>query len=849
MKQLTTVTLGFLLAAACANEPVPSPSVPAAQTQPSALETSFAAAAREYQVPQSVLKGIAYVETRVSPTAGLVSQNGGHGLMALVERDDWRKLSRASELTGTPAARLKLEPADNVRGAAAVLRELFDETARTDASLQPHEVGDWYQAVSLYPGYDSAAGAYDYAADVFLRLEQGFSVRLPDGAVVLAPTASQWRERAPQQAARRDALNGSDYPEAVTFLPSPHNSSRSTYEFVVIHTMQGSYSGCKSWFQNPTSKVSANYLVRSSDGEITQMVRDSRAAWHAQCYNGRSIGIEHEGFIQDPGRWYTEKMYAESAKLTRWLTERYGIPRTRSRIIGHAEVASGCNTGGHTDPGSGWNWSKYMSLVNGSSVTPTSGVLTGAIYQQGDLANRVAGAVVTVGSQSVTTQADGMYQFTLSPGAYTVSVSKTGFGNNSVQRTVTAASTTWGSMELNATTATGILRGKVYIFNPSSPNDLSQSVSGATVSISPGGQTATTGADGNWLFTLAPGTYTVTATANGYANNSQTRTVVASGTAWGSVGLSPASGADVQPPQLSFTTPSDGASLSLGAIDVEGTASDDRGLITTVKLSLNGAPAIDVPVSGGNFKKSLTLKPGSNTLALSASDAAGNTGTASITVVFNAGVAGTVFQGEDESAKLSGITVDLLEAQSRVKVSTATTGADGRFVLPVMTVPADYILVAHASGFTTSSQTVTVPDDQQLVVDISLQAAGEVLDQGLAFTDPVDGATVNTESATIYGIVEGFELLGVKVNDVEAELLGHGGFAATIPLVEGDNAVTAVGTGLGGETVSATMHITRALANGKGPMNATGGCGCSSSAGFVWLLLGALPLIRRRRHG
>ena len=115
--------------------------------------------------------------------------------------------------------------------------------------------------------------------------------------------------------------------------------------------------------------MSANYIVRSHDGEITQMVHDADAAWHAQCYNRRSIGIEHEGYVADPGTWYTEAMYSESAKLTRWAADRYGIAKNRTHIIGHYEVAPSCNTADHTDPGSGWNWTHYMDLVN--SGVPT----------------------------------------------------------------------------------------------------------------------------------------------------------------------------------------------------------------------------------------------------------------------------------------------------------------------------------------------------------------------------------------------------------------------------------------------------------------------------------------------
>ncbi|HMS56840.1 MAG TPA: N-acetylmuramoyl-L-alanine amidase [Fimbriimonadaceae bacterium] len=154
-------------------------------------------------------------------------------------------------------------------------------------------------------------------------------------------------------------------------------SSRPTstpIQYVVIHIMEGYYNGSISWFKNPSSDVSAHYLLRSSDGDITQMVREKDIAWHAGnwTYNTRSIGIEHEGFGNNPA-WLTPIMYQSSAALTRTLTNRYGIPRDRTRILGHREVP-GASTG---CPGNHWNWDTYMTIVQldgafESATVPTS---------------------------------------------------------------------------------------------------------------------------------------------------------------------------------------------------------------------------------------------------------------------------------------------------------------------------------------------------------------------------------------------------------------------------------------------------------------------------------------------
>lgn len=159
-----------------------------------------------------------------------------------------------------------------------------------------------------------------------------------------------------------------DHPAAFWNPADPSNYTVSarpdTYPimYVIIHVAQGYYSGTINWFQYPGSNVSAHYVVKSSDGEITQMVRHKDIAWHAGNwnYNTWSIGIEHEGYINDPS-WFTDQMYESSAALTGYICDLYGIPKTRTYIIGHNEVPGAT----HTDPGPYWDWDYYMQLVTG----------------------------------------------------------------------------------------------------------------------------------------------------------------------------------------------------------------------------------------------------------------------------------------------------------------------------------------------------------------------------------------------------------------------------------------------------------------------------------------------------
>ncbi|MGV9574950.1 N-acetylmuramoyl-L-alanine amidase, partial [Streptomyces nigra] len=119
-------------------------------------------------------------------------------------------------------------------------------------------------------------------------------------------------------------------------------------------------------FQDPEHKAAAHYIVRK-DGHITQMIRELDVAYHAgnRAYNERSVGIEHEGFVERPED-LTDAMYEASARLTARICARYDIPVDREHIVGHVEVPGT----DHTDPGRHWDWDRYMKLVRAARTAP-----------------------------------------------------------------------------------------------------------------------------------------------------------------------------------------------------------------------------------------------------------------------------------------------------------------------------------------------------------------------------------------------------------------------------------------------------------------------------------------------
>jgi hypothetical protein len=347
---------------------VGQPAVSASAADP--MSAAFARAATTYEVPRDLLVSLAYAETHLDGHDGEPSASGGYGVMHLVAS---RTLERAATVTKQPVSALKSDDAANIAGGAAVLRAYADELGLSAAARK--DVGKWYEAVAKYGNASSADVARLYADTVYDLLTEGVRATTPGGEnVTVQPRAVQPDRGAYAKAKDLDNPNTlaatTDYPSAVWVPAHSSNyavSSRPTSDAIdriVIHVAQGSYAGTISWFQtgpraNPTS---SHYVVRSSDGAVTQMVREKDRAFHAGDYNRRSVGIEHEGFV-DNASWFTDTMYRSSAALTRNIADRYGIPKDRTHIVGHNQVPGA----DHTDPGGFWDWTKYMGYVTGGS--------------------------------------------------------------------------------------------------------------------------------------------------------------------------------------------------------------------------------------------------------------------------------------------------------------------------------------------------------------------------------------------------------------------------------------------------------------------------------------------------
>ncbi|MEU2114341.1 N-acetylmuramoyl-L-alanine amidase [Streptomyces sp. NPDC016459] len=309
------------------------------------LQSQFANAAREFDVPQSVLMAVSYRQTRWESHDGLPSTTGAYNVMGLtdvdpddVEQHDDRErlahlnasgkaeiektfdaekalkalpeetvdtddprlhtLDQAAELIDSSGDAVKNDTAASIRAGAALLAE-YQQQAGAELSDDP---GDWYPAVARYSQSPDKKGADLFAKRVFESIRTGERSLTTDGETVALPADPAV-----------EPVKPSNVPLAASFasttaLPTPEcpagllcdyrpaevpSTGQRNYTLadrpnsdvgirqIVIHDTEGSYEGTIATFQSATAKGSAHYLIRAQDGLVTQMVENKNIAWHA----------------------------------------------------------------------------------------------------------------------------------------------------------------------------------------------------------------------------------------------------------------------------------------------------------------------------------------------------------------------------------------------------------------------------------------------------------------------------------------------------------------------------------------------------------------------------------------
>ena len=348
-------------------------------------------------IPKGLLEAVSFTNTHCNHLIDANYFNDGpdamprtYGLMGLVKdgKGYFREnLHLVSELSGISEEEILESPEKNVLAYAKAFERLAKENKATDTKgylsviqqLSELPIGD---EKDIYPMQSMLYSVCTFLNDAKKAEQFGF----PKYDIDLKSFFAEHYDllTAPKLGVTRSP----DYPPAI-WDPAPEcNWEPRTKEVsaVVIHYTEGSYAGCISWFKNCDAQVSAHYVIRSADGQVTQMVRERDKAWHARTANGYTIGIEHEAY-GNIWSFFTEEMYQSSADLVRSICSRYDTingQRTHDRDTldnGFCLNNGLYNLGGegscvqikghqhypdqsHTDPGPYWDWNYYYKLIN-----------------------------------------------------------------------------------------------------------------------------------------------------------------------------------------------------------------------------------------------------------------------------------------------------------------------------------------------------------------------------------------------------------------------------------------------------------------------------------------------------
>lgn len=381
-------------------------------------------------IPKGVLESVAYTQSRfshlnVTIEPSCIGYPTAFGVMGLTENGQGyfrNNLVSVSQLSGYSVADIKADPEKNILAYAKAFSALQQQlnihgnnlgnykpifVALSELPLTNDLQNDFAMNTHLYQLYWFLSNSDfqdfynfpDYLTDLKIVFGANYNVLSSSSVVINANTITNTSGNVFTATNISNSVVSVDYGPALTNFTTCNYSSRSgtAISAIAIHFVQGSYAGCISWFKNCSASASAHYVIRSSDGQVTQMVLESNKAWHIGSENPYTLGTEHEGYINDVS-WFTTAMYQSSADLTRDMCSSNGVNPLRCYFgPGCSGTTQQCSQGTcvkikghqmfpnqtHNDPGPNWNWDKFYKLLNNTPVVTTVTAASGTFYDSG----------------------------------------------------------------------------------------------------------------------------------------------------------------------------------------------------------------------------------------------------------------------------------------------------------------------------------------------------------------------------------------------------------------------------------------------------------------------------------
>ncbi|MFU8853904.1 N-acetylmuramoyl-L-alanine amidase [Micromonospora sp. SL1-18] len=347
-------------------------------------QQQYAAAAAEYGVPQNVLLGVSYLESRWDTHPGQPSTSGGYGPMHLTdaeqvastpssahvdENEDPRgdesrplnldltaaaepsgdtlpqaslqTLDAAANLTGESKETLRDDAAANIRGGAALLASYQQQLGGpVGAGSDP---AAWYGAVARYSGADTEDAAAAFADEVYDQISQGASRTTDDGqqvtlaATTVKPDQSGLHQLGLRRAERPDGLE-CPVRLACEWIPAPYG------EYYIPKTKTWDY-GNYDIGNRPAQQKLEYIIIHDTEGyfgpSLGQVQDVTYLGWHytlrsVDGYVAQHIKAKNVGW--HAGNWYVNAKsigieHEGFAGHGTWYTE--ALYRASAKLVRH----------------------------------------------------------------------------------------------------------------------------------------------------------------------------------------------------------------------------------------------------------------------------------------------------------------------------------------------------------------------------------------------------------------------------------------------------------------------------------------------------------------------------------
>ena len=297
---------------------------------------------------------------------------GSWGAMGIIENQFVHQISKAASLLQLRPELIQQDAKTNIRAAAALLAD-YQKSQPAVKSLE-----DWFLSVRELTGLRDASMKTELAQRIYEVIKSGSkSVSLWGEIILLDPVNVQVPSSIPSSEDKQiESTTAVDYPGAIANYTTCNFNNRpnpTNINFYFVHYIAtGTYQGAIDWFKNCSASASSHYVIRNSDGQVSQVVAESNRAWTqgVSLYNDQGIGVEHEVLATNLAMWDSEPMLVSAANLCINVSNRWSIPKVRRvnngdrGIYGHNDVkATDCPNLTQA------RWDNFLSRLSGVNVS------------------------------------------------------------------------------------------------------------------------------------------------------------------------------------------------------------------------------------------------------------------------------------------------------------------------------------------------------------------------------------------------------------------------------------------------------------------------------------------------